>query len=96
MNHRLDPSLHDEVIQPVDVGQVADHQTLGRNGRTVALTQVVVDPDVMPAAKKQPHRMAADVAGAACNKYSHFRFQIADFRLQIAGKSEICNLKSEI
>ncbi len=71
MDDGLDPMGHQGVVQARLLAQIADEEALGGNRCPMAGGQVVVDPDVVAAGQEQPHRMAADVAGAACDENSH-------------------------
>ena len=71
MDDRLDAVLDQDVIEPLDLGQVADDEPLGRHRLAMPQRQVVVDPDVMAARQEQLDGMTADVAGAAGDENSH-------------------------
>ena len=57
--------FHDELIDAMDLVEIADDEPLGRHRGAMAEDEVVVDPDIVAAFQEQANGVAADVAGAA-------------------------------
>jgi hypothetical protein len=71
MHHSLDALGHEEVIELVNLVQIAHDQTVRRHGSSMAHRQIVIDPDVMAPVKEQLDGMTADIARAASDEDSH-------------------------
>ena len=71
MHHRLDTPLLQGLNEQIVVGQVADDHLHVSDGGTMALAEIVENDRLMALAGQQGGHVAADIAGAAANKYPH-------------------------
>jgi hypothetical protein len=71
VDHRFDPVDDEQVVEVIDVAEVAQDQAFGRHGLVVAGRQVVEDRDVVPASEELLDGVAADVSSAARDENPH-------------------------
>ena len=71
MDDRLGPEYYEGGLQEGRIGKIPLDEPAVEDGPGVAGTQVVVDEDLMAQRPQRLDDMAADVAGASCDKYPH-------------------------
>ncbi len=81
MDDRVDAAAGERRRHRVGVGQITDHQAVGRHRLAMSEDQVVEHRDVVAAFKEVPHRVAADVAGPARHQDPHGLRHSASFSI---------------